>query len=139
VKFCTLSKDGGPYSTVWAYTLIEIKCLFSIILLRFEDGSRDAYHSHAFNCISWLLSGGLVEHRIQQRPTDGTLRGPVYSYLPSPYPIITRRSYLHKVVSVGRSWVLTFRGPWSKTWHEVVPDAAPVVLTHGRREIGGVK
>ena len=46
------SKDGGPDSTVWMYG-IEVKWLFSILLLRFEDGSRDAYHSHAFDCVSW--------------------------------------------------------------------------------------
>ena len=35
-------KDGGQYSTVWGYWLIEIKSLFSVVLLRFEGDSREA-------------------------------------------------------------------------------------------------
>jgi hypothetical protein len=126
-----VTKDGGPESTVWAHWLFEFKGLGSIVLLRFENGSRDAYHSHAFDCISWVLSGGLVEDRTAPAASAG-----VHTYLPSPYPIITRRDHLHKVTSVGRTWVLSFRGPWAKTWQEVVPGyAAPVVLESGRREV----
>jgi hypothetical protein len=119
MKFLEVTKDGGPESTVWAHWLIELKGLFSIVLLRFEDGSRDAYHSHAFDAISWVLSGELDE---ELRPTELTLRKWVYGettrYWPSLTPIITRRDTTHKVTSHGRTWVLSFRGPWAKTWDE---------------------
>lgn len=129
MKFFSKSKDGGPESTVTAYWLFEIKWLFSIALLKFENGSREAYHSHAFNCVSWLLSGGLHEEFVDSRkePKD---------YGPSLVPIITRTHTFHKVRSVGTSWVLTFRGPWSRTWKEYRPQEQRYVdLTHGRKEV----
>ncbi len=127
-----VTKDGGPESTVWAHWLFEWKGFCSVVLLRFENGSRDAYHSHAFDCVSWVLWGGrLVEHRIagpDARPGDP------YLFLPGPLPVITRRAHLHKVISCRRTWVLSFRGPWQNTWREVEGGAIDAVeLTHGRR------
>ena len=49
MKLFKYMKDGGPESTVWGYFLIEIKSLFTIVLLHFKNGSREAYHNHAFN------------------------------------------------------------------------------------------
>lgn len=135
MKFLETSKDGGPESTVWAHWLFEIKWLGSIVLLRFENGSRDAYHSHAFNSISWLLSGGLVEDRlVEEQDGMSCAVHQVTTYLPHVAPIITTRENCHKVTSVGRSWVLSFRGPWAKTWQERrgSADAAPVTLASGR-------
>ncbi|MCP4899859.1 MAG: hypothetical protein GY906_23065 [bacterium] len=125
MKLFRTTKDGGNKSHVWAHTLIELKGLFSIILLRFEDGSREAYHTHAFNAVSWLLSGLLKEHRI----------GRSLLHRPSLKPIWTARDNMHKVVSSGRSWVLTFRGPWAPTWTEFNEKGKLVTLTHGRREV----
>lgn len=56
MKIFRKMKDGGGDSTVTGYFLIEIKSLFSVVLLRFDGESRDAYHEHAFNCVSWLLA-----------------------------------------------------------------------------------
>ncbi len=112
MNFLNLTKDGGPESTVWAYWLFEAKRFCSVALLRFEDGSRDAYHDHAFNSISWVLAGELNEIRI------GWDSPGLYTHTPSWRPILTSRTHLHKVVSRGRTWVLTFRGPWARTWHE---------------------
>lgn len=123
-KILTTDKDGGPESTVWAHWLIECKRLFSIVLLRFEDGSRDAYHEHAFDCVSWVLRGRLVET---------LLDGDVLVHCPSWRPIITRRSTFHKVRSSGRTWVLSFRGPWARFWREYIPGTQEIrTLTHGR-------
>lgn len=142
MKFLEISKDGGPESTVWAYWLIEIKWLFSIVLLRFENGSRDAYHNHAFNCISWVLKGKLVEH-VKYTAPAGKAYGIDYpshshyftnTYQPSLVPVMTYRDTMHKVVSEGRTWVLSFRGPWSKTWKEVVGEKE-ITLTNGRRVV----
>ncbi len=126
-----VTKDGGPESTVWAHWLFESKRWGSIVLLRFENGSRDAYHSHAFHCVSWLLSGGLVEDRIE--PAD---EATTYTYLPGAYPIITTRENTHKVTSVGRSRVLSFRGPWAARWREITPGDGEVALASGRRVVG---
>jgi hypothetical protein len=136
MNFLNKTKDGGPESTVWAYWLIEIKSLFSVALLRFEDGSRDAYHSHALNSISWLLSGRLQERFPPSRLE--TMKGwPYYAVLhrPSWIPIITRRTTTHKVVSHGRSWVLSFRGPWSRHGVEKLPDGSTQTLESGRKVV----
>ncbi len=123
MKFFSVAKDGGPESHVWGFFICEIKWLFSVVVLCFEDGSRDAYHSHAFNAISWLLRGRLLE--ILKDKNEETL------YNPSIFPILTYRSTFHKVISGGRSWVLSFRGPWSKTWNETV-GGEDITLTDGR-------
>ena len=123
------SKDGGAESTVTGYWLVEIKSLFSIVLLRFDGLSREAYHTHAFNSISWVLKGGLVEYM-----KDGHLN----IYDPSLIPVITKRHTFHKVDSnYPRTWVLSFRGPWNKTWKEQRPleNNRLVTLTNGRQEI----
>jgi len=127
MKFLHYGKDGGEYSTVWGFFLIEIKRLFSIVLLKFEDGSRDAYHNHAFNSISWVLKGELFEI---------PFTGRCHTHKPGLKPVFTYRDTFHKVVSVGRTWVLSFRGPWAKTWKEYLPsEERNVTLTHGREEV----
>jgi hypothetical protein len=123
MKLFSKSKDGGPESNVTAFWLIEWKSVFSVALLRFSNGTRSAYHSHAFNCFSWLLTG-LLDEDIRH---GGRTR-----YRPSLKPIWTGRDTYHKVRSQGTSWVLTFRGPWAKTWKEDRHDGE-VTLTHGRK------
>jgi hypothetical protein len=126
MRFFYLGKDGGERSTVWGYWLVEIKWLFSIVLLRFEDGSRDAYHEHAFNGVSWVLSGRLVEY---------VLGSHAVTYTPSLWPIFTPRERFHQVCSRGRTWVLQFRGPWRSTWREYLPNEKRyVTLANGRVE-----
>lgn len=51
VLFCQWGKDGGPESKVWGLWVLRIKTLFTVVLLKFENGTRDAYHSHAFGSI----------------------------------------------------------------------------------------
>lgn len=125
MKFFSVGKDGGPESSVTGYWLVEIKWLFSIVVLRFDGPSRDAYHDHAFNSVSWLLRGRLIETMLDGRIND---------YLASFWPIVTLRSCNHKVDSDGVSWVLSFRGPWRSTWKETRADGEHV-LTHGRIEV----
>lgn len=121
-------KDGGPLSHSTGYFLVEIKALFTIVLLYFSNGSRDAYHTHAFWAISWVLRGKLVEF------TRG--KG-VKIYTPSFWPIFTPRSRFHKVVSVGDTWAISFRGPWVDKWREYLPRSDQfITLTHGRKVIG---
>lgn len=128
MKLFHVGTDGGPTSTVTGYWLVEMKKLFSIALLKFGHGSRDEYHTHAFNCISWVLRGSLREEHI-----DGT----VVKYKPSLRPVITRRSTFHRVFSEGTTWVFTLRGPWSKRWSEYDPASGVYThLEHGRVVVG---
>jgi len=127
VLICETGKDGGPNSRVDGFWLVHIKSLFSIALLRFNEGSREAYHSHAFDCISWVLSGGIEEHM---------KAGEVLTHRAGLKPIITRRDTFHKVYGLRKAnWILTFRGPWASTWQEVDETGDLVTLTHNRVEV----
>lgn len=127
MKFFYHGKDGGEDSVVEGFWLCEIKSLFSIALLKFNNGSREAFHNHAFNSVSWLLKGELSEDFM-----DGKGR----PHFPSFKPIITKRTDFHKVTSHGTTWVLTFRGPWSKTWKEYLPkEDKYVTLEDGRKVV----
>lgn len=128
MKLFSWGKDGGPESHVWGFYVIEIKKLFSVVLLRFEDGSREAFHNHAFNAVSWLLTGSLHELLANHSA--------VRTYKPSFSPIVTRRTTFHQVRSRGRSWAITFRGPWRKTWEEYLPEIERyITLKHGRKVV----
>jgi hypothetical protein len=128
MKILKWLKDGGPESRVHGLYIVESKKLFSIVLLRFAHGSREAYHSHAFNSVSWLLKGHLTEFEI-----GGLSR----KYTPSLKPIRTPRSMFHRVFSTRTTWVLSFRGPWSSTWKEFLPrENRHQTLTHGRKVVG---
>jgi len=127
MKLLSKGKDGGPESSVTGYWLCEFKSLFSIVLLKFEGLSREAYHEHAFNSISWILNGKLIETLMNY---DTNI------YKRSLKPIVTKRTTYHKVDSVGTTWVLSFRGPWTDTWREYLPiEAKEKVLTNHRVEI----
>ena len=130
MKLFSFSKDGGPESKVSGFFFVEIKKLFSVVLLRFGNGSREAFHDHAFNCISWVLKGKLREKMIE---------GGENIYKTGLKPIITKRSTFHQVFSEGTTWVFSIRGPWSKTWQEFLPDEnRKITLTHGRKEVENV-
>ena len=127
MKFCKIMKDGGKESVVWGFFLVEIKSLFSIVILKFEDGSRDAYHNHAFHAFSWVLRGKLKEEHID-KPTN--------HIFPSWVPFLTKRDCFHKVTSFGNTYALTFRGPWAKTWNEYHPQTDEhITLSDGRKII----
>lgn len=129
MKFLSVAKDGGPASTVTGYWFVEIRKLFSVVSLRFDDGSRDEYHSHAFDSLNWVLRGEVEE--------QGLFDSFVRRYLPSIVPVLTRRDRFHRVVSRGTTWVLSLRGPWSETWHEYSPALDKFTeLGHGRVEVG---
>lgn len=115
--------DGGKNSGVTAYFLIEWKVLFSIGILHFKKGSREAYHNHAFNGLTWWLKGKVTEEKI-----DNTTK----EYSPSLIPKYTSKSNFHKVIAHDDSYALTFRGPWNDTWNES-RNGQLVTLTHGRK------
>lgn len=129
MKFFSKDKDGGPQSTVTGYWLLEIKWLFSIVLLKFEDGSRDEFHNHAFHSINFILKGSVIEEFIHGWKS----RKPLRRF----WPILTKRSRFHRVRSTGTTWVFSIRGPWSRTWREYDPKTREFsTLTHGRKVVG---
>lgn len=128
ILVCESGKDGGPESHVMGYWLFRWKRLCTIVLLHFMNGSREAYHDHAFNSISWVLRGKLTEHHL--------LSGAIIEHKPSFKPVITKRNTFHKVYSEGDTLVLSFRGPWVDKWHESV-QGERITLTHGREIVNG--
>lgn len=137
IKFLFKAKDGGPESNVTGYWLIEWKKVFSIALLRFSKGSREAFHNHAFNAWSWILSGELSEWTKEAYAKGWVAVFSWTSLKPSLKPIFTPRERLHKVEGIADvTWALTFRGPWADKWQEYFDkDGKTVTLTHGRKEI----
>ena len=128
MKLLRKMKDGGGESSVTGYWLFEFKRLASVVLLRFRGASRDAYHTHAFHCVSWVVRGALTEEM-----RDGR----TYQLTPSLLPFLTTRKDFHKVSSdAGDSWVLSIRGPWAKRWMEHLPtEGRDRYLTSGRVEV----
>lgn len=125
MKILKWAKDGGPESPVDAFFVVEIKSLFSIAVLRFNYGSREAFHTHAFNALTWFIRGDLVEQDVS---------GDYYVYKRSILPKLTRRTKNHRVIAIETSWCFTLRGPWQKTWTET-QDGKSIVLTHGRKQV----
>lgn len=118
-------KDGGPESPVTGY-MAEHKRLFTFGLLHFGVGMREAFHTHAFDCVSVVLTGSLREEMFYPEEFRVHNAGSV---------IVTRRSDLHRVCAPSGALVLTLRGPWSKSWHEVVSTRIGfqvTTLSHGR-------
>jgi hypothetical protein len=124
MRFCQWVDDGGKNSGVKGFFLIEIKSLFTIVLLRFSKGTRDAYHTHAFNAITLWLKGAVLEH---------LKGGATTCYMPLEFKY-TSRSCFHKVEALKTTWALSFRGPWVNTWQED-HNGKVVTLTYGRREV----
>jgi hypothetical protein len=125
MKLFKYGKDGGENSTVWGFWVVESKPLFSIALLCFEKGSREAFHSHAFNAYTWFVKGEVDEHHLDGR---------ILTWKPSWKVKLTPRSTFHKVFAKKRTYAITFRGPWQKEWQEYLPATHEyVTLTNGRK------
>lgn len=130
-------KDGGPQSLVWCWG-VEFKKSFSVLLLRFGEGSREAFHTHAFNSVSIVLRGRLREIQLLGAGVmdkHSTCRH--VEHKPSLRPVFTYRDTFHMVEGrAGATWVLTLRGPWVDNWREFLPKGARHIrLTHGRKEL----
>ncbi len=124
-RLFSVTSDGGKDSGVTAYFLIEWKVLFSIGILHFREGTREAYHSHAFNALTWWLKGKVTEIKLNGTETE---------YEPSFKPKLTLRDNIHKVLSHKDTYALTLRGPWVDKWVEVRNNTW-ITLTHGRKII----
>ena len=118
--------DGGQGSGVTGYFLIELKWLFSVVVLKFDRGSREAYHSHAFSALTLWLWGAVREHH--RDGTERRFRAGQWKF--------TGCDTFHKVEGLRDTWAISFRGPWRDTWQEA-RGGRLVTLTHGRKEIDG--
>jgi len=128
MKFLSVCKDGGPDSPVTGLFLVEIKSLFSIVLLRF-GGTREAYHSHAFNAVTLWLKGTVTE--LVMVTDENSVESHLWTAGQLKY---TPRGLLHKILPGPGAWALSFRGPWADTWTEYVKGRI-VRLTHGRKVV----
>ena len=131
MKFFSKSPDGGPDSPVTGMFLVEIKSLFSIVLLKF-GGTRENFHSRAFNAWTIWLKGAVMEviRPASGNPTLLNLRRWKAGDIK-----FTSRDTMHKVLPEGSAWALSFRGPWAKTWKEYDPanDAIITLSSPGRK------
>lgn len=132
MKILKKCKDGGPDSPVDAYFLVEIKGLFSIALLKFNKGSREEFHTHAFDALTWFIKGDIVEEKMLE--ISGAFWPEYHVYERSIKPKVTAKDNLHKVIAHEDSWCLTIRGKWQDTWTEYNQDTlVTTTLTHGRK------
>lgn len=122
MKFFKKSYDGGPDSGVTGYWLIEIKPLFSVVLLKFNKGTRDAFHSHAFNAWTLWLKGEVKEHDMWLPPK--IWKAGQFKYTP--------RNNMHMVEAFTDTWALSIRGPWRDFWYEF-KNSKFIEMTHGRK------
>lgn len=120
------SHDGGSNSGVTGFWLIEWKPVFSIVVLKFNKGTREAYHSHAFSALTWWLKGKVIEHHI-----DGNKN----HWAPSFFPKYTPKKCFHKVEALEDTYALSIRGPWDKTWQEYSQNEHQLVTLGNGREI----
>ena len=126
MKFFKTGFDGGAKSGVVGFWVVEIKSLFSIVVLKFNKGTREAFHSHAFNAFSWIIKGSFKEHKLDQESRI---------YTPNLIPKYTPRSNCHKVEALTTTWVLSIRGPWQNTWKEYWPRTKEWVTFQSGRKI----
>lgn len=127
MKLLQKGSDGGKDSGVTGYFLVEIKPLFSIVLLHFRNGTREAFHEHAFNALTLWLKGQVIEHILNAETQEETTREFSAGHIK-----YTSRQRFHKVESVGETWALSVRGPWTNTWREFKLGKF-ITLTHGRK------
>lgn len=124
MRLFSKSHDGGKGSGVTGYFLVEIKPLFSVVFLKFNKGTRDAYHNHAFNALTIWLKGSVREHMLDGQVNNWKAGNIKY----------TPRENFHKVEALTDTWALSFRGPWLDKWNESRNDKL-ITLTHGRVEV----
>lgn len=126
MKLFNRSHDGGKDSGVTGYWLVENKRLFSIVLLRFSSGSREAFHSHAFNALTWWVKGEVEEQFVDNSQSK--------TWKPSFKPKFTPKGNFHKIIGKRTAWAISVRGKWDDTWQEKKGDEV-YTLTSGRVKV----
>lgn len=124
MRFLSKAWDGGENSGSTGYFLIELKPLFTIVLIHFGSSTREALHEHAFSAVTLWLKGSVREHLLSGEAR--VWRAGHLKYTP-------RRTF-HRIEALESTWALSVRGPWVDRWREWRKDHF-VTLTHGRREV----
>lgn len=126
MKFFSIGKDGGPKSNVTGLFLVEIKSLFSIVFLKFAKGTRESFHSHAFNALTLWLKGQVCEEY-----PDGKGR----PWEPGEFKF-TPKKLMHRVRAFVDSYAISVRGPWDLTWQEYNESTKAITtLCEGRKVV----
>jgi len=138
MKFFKKMSDGGKDSGVTAYTLFEIKGLASVMLLHFRPGTREAFHSHAFNALTLWLKGSVTEERLVNAwfvQNFGSIPRIESRFFWAGNWKKTPVTNMHRIIAGKEgAWALTFRGPWKQTWQEW-KNGKFITLTHGREVV----
>jgi hypothetical protein len=121
-----------------AYTLFELKWLFSIIIYNWKTIKQNRFHSHAFPAIAFLLKGEYEEEVLTK---NGVITKKVNQFLK---PRWLPRNYIHRILKATPStYTIVFVGPWSKYWYEYFPDvrfnSKWVKYTWGRKIVDKVE
>lgn len=124
MKILKWSHDGGETSGVRGFFIIEIKPIFSIVLLRFNKGTREAFHEHAFSAVTLWLKGAVREHHLE---------GHIKEFYAGQCKL-TPRSTFHKIEAMSTAWAISVRGPWVNRWREWRNNCF-ITLTHGRKQL----
>lgn len=136
MKFFSIGKDGGPESTVTGFFVVEIKNLFSIVFLKFAQGTREAFHSHAFNAVTlWLKGEVCEEYPIKHELAVFGIPWEHKYWRPGQLKY-TPKGLSHRVRALVDSYAISIRGPWDITWKEY--DATKdetTTLTWGRKVV----
>lgn len=127
MKLFTKAKDGGSESPVDAYFLFENKYVGSIAILKFNKGGREAFHTHAFDALTWFIKGDLIEEDVS---------GDLLVYKRSIKPKITLKSKNHRVIAKKDSYCITIRGRWVDTWTEYNKELnETTIFSWGRNKV----
>ena len=126
MKFLQWGTDGGKNSGVIGFWICEIKTFFSIVILHFNKGTRENYHSHAFNAYTFFIYGRIEEQ---------LLNGNINIWKPSLYPKYTPRSTFHRVKALENTLCISFRGSWFNYWYEYSPNNNEYILLTNNRKI----
>ena len=126
MKLFSIAKDGGPESHVTGFFLVEIKSLFSVVILKFSKGTREAYHSHAFNAWTLWLKGDVLEEFPDFTPTHWGAGE--WKYTP--------KEFFHRTRALVDSYAISIRGPWDPTWQEYLENEDKyTTFTDGRKVV----
>ena len=100
---------GEGYVDRW--TLFENKKIGGIYFHHWKTIKQDRFHTHAFDGIVWLISGGYVEERIENGVSYRKTIKPGLRFIP--------KDYNHKILQA-EPWTfsLLVAGPWAQTWTE---------------------
>lgn len=92
MKFFSKASDGGKDSGVTGFFLFEIKPLFSIVLLHFRNGTREAYHSHGLSVAEFWQKFPEAYKRATENAQDAAIVIPNFvkwvQCYDIPYPVV---------------------------------------------------